>query len=118
MRPRPELVFVLVVMAGCGAPTECDELCAAALDTVEVCLDEWGLQWGESFGYLDPDDHANWCETFIGEQLELGQARWGAGEGHERVVTVCLEQAALLEDRSCTEYAASWDVWSTFSEGD
>lgn len=118
MRRLPELAIALLALTGCGTPDECDELCDAALVTVEACLDEWGLHWGESFGYLGPDDHANWCATFIGEQLELGQARWGATEGHERVTEACIDQATLLEDRSCTDYAVSWDVWSGFSEGD
>jgi len=117
MRRGVEVAALVLVVLGCGPPPECDDLCASALDTVEACLDEWGLQWGESFGYLGPDDHANWCATFVAEQLELGQARWGAQDGRERTAEACDAQSGMLEQAACDEYADSWDVWSGFSEG-
>ena len=111
------LLWALATSAGCGgAPPSCDRMCASALDTVGACLDEWGLEWGESLGYADADDHAVWCATYVDEQLELSAARWGS-EGHDRAGQVCAEQDALLADRPCDGYHDSWDLWTEFSEG-
>jgi len=114
-------ILILVVgcwVLGCGTPPECETLCDTALRTVEACLDEWGVAWGESLGYLDADDHANWCATFLSEQLEMGQQRWGTVEGRDRMAQVCVDQTAWLEDAACDQYAGSWDLWSEFSGGE
>ena len=107
----------LVCCLGCGgAPPVCEQMCTAALDTVGACLDEWGLDWGDSLGYADAEDHANWCATYVDEQLELAAARWGS-EGYGRVEQVCADQEQLLADRPCDGYHDSWDLWTEFSEG-
>ncbi len=117
MRRRPEpWLLIVILVAGCSPrPPECDAMCAEALDTVEACLDTWGLSWGETLGYEDPADHANWCATFIDEQLELATTRWGLHDGQQRIEATCAEQRLLLGD--CAAYADSWDGWESTSDG-
>jgi hypothetical protein len=108
-RRRPLIGMVLLVLCtGCDGPPEpCDPLCPAALQRVEACLGEWDQQWGEGFGYLDPDDYENWCQTYLDEQLALAVDRDGFDGGRAWVAETCTAQVAALEAGDCEAYVTS-----------
>jgi len=111
-RAWPWLVLLLAMAGGCAqAPEECEAMCDQALECVEGCLDEWGLAWGDALGYADPDDHGNWCRTFVWEQTELAADRVGPVEGRAWVAGTCEDQRAALADGDCETYGGSWSVW-------
>ena len=117
MRIRDLAPVLMISIGGClSQPRPCVDVCVEAHAIMEVCLDEWGLQWGEEIGYLDGDDYDNWCTTFIDEQLEMASARWGFGEGRRRAESTCGEQLTALETRSCDDYLASWDLWEPITQ--
>lgn len=93
-------VVLSLLLAGCGdsAAVACSEMCDAALDRFEACLDESGQDWGASVGYESPTDHANACETFAWELRELGQ-----GDS-------CAARRATFADGTCDDYYDAWEV--------
>ncbi len=104
-------------LVGCApSPEACDQLCDQALETMEGCMASWGQDW-ETSGYDGREDYANWCTTFVGEQMELARARWGFPEGDERTGDTCNRQLLSLDGGTCEEYAGSWGVWDEFTDG-
>lgn len=99
---RPALVALLLLglplAGGCAAPDVCAELCTAARDRFEGCLEAGGLTWGASVGYESAADYDNWCDTFAWELRELGQA------------DTCAERQALVEGGTCSDYYDAWAV--------
>ncbi len=124
-----DVVVAVVVLAslaplssGCArTPAACDPLCADAERLVSACLDDWGQAWGDGFGYADPDDYLNWCETYPDEQAELAHGRWPADEAAAQLLEACTEQVetlqGALDEGDCAAYPDSWVVWEAFGEG-
>ncbi|MDP2306922.1 MAG: hypothetical protein Q8P18_12935 [Pseudomonadota bacterium] len=84
--------------AGCAPSDVCAELCTAARDRYEGCLEAGGLTWGASVGYESAAEYDDWCETFSWELRELGQA------------DSCGDRLALVEGGECSEYYDAWAV--------
>jgi hypothetical protein len=86
---------VTLLLLAC-ARDACDAMCDAALDRFAACLEEDGLQWGESVGYTSPTDFANWCATWTWEARQLGEA------------DTCDERLATFESGDCDDYRGAW----------
>jgi hypothetical protein len=86
----------LVLLLACAPPDECDAMCDAALDRYGACIEENGLEWGESVGYTSPADFTTWCETWTWEARQLDEA--GS----------CVTKLATFEEGTCADYYAAW----------
>ena len=93
----PRMVPCLFALTAC-TPDVCAEMCVAAQDRFEACLEEGGLSWGASVGYDSPSDYENGCETFAWELRELGQAE------------TCGARLETFEDGTCSDYHDAWGV--------
>ena len=54
--PRMGAACLAAAAGGCVPAPACDGVCEVALDRYGTCLGEWGLDWGPTVGYTDPDD--------------------------------------------------------------
>jgi hypothetical protein len=88
--------MLLLLLLACAGPDDCDAMCAAAVDRFEGCLDERGLEWGESVGYADAVDYDNWCGTWTWEVRQTG------------ATDQCTPKLAVFRDGDCDAYYAAW----------
>jgi hypothetical protein len=90
-------LLFLPLLAGCAPDDACAQMCDAALDSFEGCLDERGTEWGASVGYSSPADYRNWCETYSWELRQLGE------------VDQCAQLRDAVTGVDCAGYASAWE---------
>lgn len=61
-------------------------------------MSEDGDTWGDTVGYADRADYANWCATWTWEQQQLGETE------------VCAENLETFETGDCDAYDAAWSA--------
>ncbi len=104
-----ELALGIVLIAGC--PTDpCEALCPRASSALEACLPVWGLDWGDELGYDSPEDHNNWCETWVEEQRILAATSSTPGTAQTALDERCDSVGSTLEGGACDGY------WILFSD--
>ncbi len=108
MRSCIGALVLLGASSGCAPADACAEMCTAALDRFQTCIEADGRTWGDSVGYADPADYENGCDTFVWELRELGQAdscatRLAVFRGSEA-------EDGANGDAACVEYYSAWEV--------
>ncbi len=105
------LVGLLVAWGGLGCarlPSACEPVCEAGVDRFALCLQEWGLTWGEMVGYTDEQDYRNWCQTWMEEQVALAEEADDTSSALSDLSTRCQAQGEILTTGTCNEYSSAW----------
>lgn len=86
---------MILLLLACVSDS-CDAMCDAALARFSACLEEGGLEWGDSVGYESPTDYTNWCATWTWEARELDEA------------DTCETKRTVFTEGDCAAYRAAW----------
>jgi hypothetical protein len=88
--------MLLALLLACAPDDACDAMCDAARVTFEACMEERGLTYGESVGYVDAADYDDWCDTWSWETRILEEQ------------ATCADKLAVFETGDCDAYYEAW----------
>ncbi|MFZ5479862.1 MAG: hypothetical protein ACOZNI_24065 [Myxococcota bacterium] len=89
--------MMFALLLACAPDDACDAMCVASREQFEACMEERGLVYGESVGYVSAADFDDWCDTWTWETRLLEQQ------------DTCDQKLAVFESGDCDAWYDAWD---------